>query len=190
MKKILVLLASMFLFNGCAETIALLGGASNGKIVQSSLQSGLSYGIKKQTGRSPFQHILTYSEITDQKICNTLNKKKLAKCNNTVTKQITSTKAIIDQKKQKINDVKSKVREIAAEKKISFKKQFAKARKEGKDFFTYNNQIYNTVFKENDVTKKTIKQEEKIIKQEKSETRPALFAQKATKKKLKIRYLD
>ena len=98
-----------------------------------------------------------------------------------MTKQIISTKTTIDQKKQKINKVKSKVRAIVVEKQISFKKQFAKARKEGKDFFTYNNQIYNTVFKEDDVTKKTIKQEEKIIKQEKPETRPALFVQKAKK---------
>ena len=51
MKKIFVLLGSMFLFSGCIESIALLGpvtGAANGKVVQSSIQSGINYGIKKK----------------------------------------------------------------------------------------------------------------------------------------------
>ena len=52
----------MFLLNGCIESMALLSGATNGKLVQSSVQQGLSYGIKKQTGKTPLQHALTYSE--------------------------------------------------------------------------------------------------------------------------------
>ena len=52
MKKILFLLSLSLLLNGCAESIALLGtGASNGRIVQSSLNSAISYGVKKQTGK-------------------------------------------------------------------------------------------------------------------------------------------
>ena len=52
MKKILILLSTIFLLNGCAESLALLGsGASNGRIVQSSLNSAISYGIKRQTGK-------------------------------------------------------------------------------------------------------------------------------------------
>ena len=62
MKKIFILLASMFLLNGCIESMALLSGATNGKLVQSSVQQGLSYGIKKHTGKTPLQHALTYSE--------------------------------------------------------------------------------------------------------------------------------
>ena len=63
MKKIFVLLTSMFLLVGCIESIAVLsGGAANGKLVQSSLKSGVSYGIKKQTGKSPLQHALSYSK--------------------------------------------------------------------------------------------------------------------------------
>ena len=54
MKKIIILIASMFLLAGCIESIALLGGpatgAANGKILQSSLKSAASYGIKKATG--------------------------------------------------------------------------------------------------------------------------------------------
>ena len=65
MKKVFFLLSSLFLLNGCAETVALLGpvgGASNGKMLQSSLNSVISYGVKKQTGKSPLEHALAYAE--------------------------------------------------------------------------------------------------------------------------------
>ena len=63
MKKLLILLSSIFLLNGCAESLALLGpGASNGKFVQSSLNSAISYGIKKQTGKTPLEHAIAYAE--------------------------------------------------------------------------------------------------------------------------------
>ena len=66
MKKVFFLLSTVFLLNGCAESVALLGGsiggASNGKIVQSSLNSAISYGVKKQTGKTPLEHALAYAE--------------------------------------------------------------------------------------------------------------------------------
>ena len=63
MKKILILLSTIFLLNGCAESLALLGpGASNGRLVQSSLNSALSYGVKKQTGKTPLEHAIIYAE--------------------------------------------------------------------------------------------------------------------------------
>ena len=63
MKKILGLLITLFLLNGCAESVALLGtGASNGKIVQSSFNSVISYGVKKQTGKTPIGHAIAYAE--------------------------------------------------------------------------------------------------------------------------------
>ena len=63
MKKILLLLSSIFLLNGCAESLALLGpGASNGKFVQSSLNSAVSYGVKKQTGKTPLEHAIAYAQ--------------------------------------------------------------------------------------------------------------------------------
>ena len=63
MKKILLLLSSIFLLNGCAESFALLGpGASNGRFVQSSLNSAISYGVKKQTGKTPLEHAIAYAE--------------------------------------------------------------------------------------------------------------------------------
>ena len=64
MKKILLLLSTIFLLNGCAESLALLGpGASNGRFVQSSLNSAISYGVKKQTGKTPLEHAIDYAEI-------------------------------------------------------------------------------------------------------------------------------
>ncbi len=63
MKKILLLLSTIFLLNGCAESLALLGsGASNGRFVQTSLNSAISYGVKKQTGKTPLEHAIAYAE--------------------------------------------------------------------------------------------------------------------------------
>ena len=63
MKKILLLLSAIFLLSGCAESLALLGpGASNGRFVQSSLNSAISYGVKKQTGKTPLEHAIAYAE--------------------------------------------------------------------------------------------------------------------------------
>jgi hypothetical protein len=73
MKKIFILLTSMILLVGCVESVAVVGGgASNGKLMQSALNSTASYGIKKQTGKSPIQHFLNYSKK------NRLQKKRIA----------------------------------------------------------------------------------------------------------------
>ena len=66
MKKALSLLITLFLLNGCAESVALFsttaGGASSGKMFQSSIHTATSYGIKKQTGKTPLAHALAYAE--------------------------------------------------------------------------------------------------------------------------------
>ena len=63
MKKVLLLLSTIFLMTGCAESLALLGsGASNGRFVQSSLNSAISYGVKKQTGKTPLEHVIAYAD--------------------------------------------------------------------------------------------------------------------------------
>ena len=66
MKKIFTLLTALFLLNGCAESFALLGssvgGASSGKVLQSSLNSAISYGVKHKTGKTPLGHMLAYAE--------------------------------------------------------------------------------------------------------------------------------
>ena len=69
MKKVFFLLSIVLLLNGCAESVALLGssigGASSGKIAQSSFQTAVSYGVKQQTGKGPLEHVLAYAEKID-----------------------------------------------------------------------------------------------------------------------------
>ena len=68
MKKTSLLLSIIFFLNGCAESLALFGtGASNGRLVQSSLNSAISYGIKKQTGKTPLEHVIAYAEEKNPK---------------------------------------------------------------------------------------------------------------------------
>ena len=100
MKKVLFLLSSLFLLNSCAESIALLGtGASNGKIVQSSLNSAISYGVKQQTGKSPLEHVVSYAEIKNPQ-------KKKEPCLSFVQKTNSEICAIV---KNQLNLTKSKI---------------------------------------------------------------------------------
>ena len=126
MKKTLLLLTTIFLLNGCAESIALLGsGASNGRIVQSSLNSAISYGVKKQTGKTPLEHAIAYAEeknperkketcissleITRSEFCTIVKKQVKLKS----TKIIEKTAEIVKQyPKNKIKEI-SKIEKIA-----------------------------------------------------------------------------
>ena len=72
MKKILGCLLGLTLLTGCAESLALLGPTSTavtgGKITQSAFSTALNYGVKKQTGKSAMEHMMTYAEeINPQK---------------------------------------------------------------------------------------------------------------------------
>ncbi len=126
MKKILLLLSTILLLNGCAESLALLGpGASNGKFVQSSLNSAISYGVKKQTGKSPLEHAIAYAEkknperkkencissfeITRSEFCTIV--KKQIKIKSTAMIEMT-TDIVKEYPKNKIKE-KSKIEEIA-----------------------------------------------------------------------------
>mgnify|MGYP001305194221 CR=1 FL=1 len=61
--KNIFLLSFLVLLNGCAESVALLGtSTSNGKIVQSSLNSAISFGVKRQTGKTPLEHAIAYAD--------------------------------------------------------------------------------------------------------------------------------
>ena len=67
MKKVFFLLSTVLLLNGCAEFGCITwwfnwGSTSNGKIVKSSLNSAISYGVKKQTGKTPLEHAIAYAE--------------------------------------------------------------------------------------------------------------------------------
>ncbi len=129
MKKILLLSSIIFLLNGCAESLALLGsGASNGRLVQSSLNSVISYGVKKQTGKTPLEHAIAYAEeknperkketcissfeITRSELC-TIVKKQIKLKNTTIAKKTSE----IVQKFPKIN----KEKEISLIEKIAKK---------------------------------------------------------------------
>ena len=72
MKKVFSLLAMSVLLSGCVESMALIGpattGTGSGKLAQSVTSSALSYGVKKQTGKSLMEHAMTYAEeISPQK---------------------------------------------------------------------------------------------------------------------------
>ena len=66
MKKIFILLITLTILNGCAESLALLGPASTsltgGNLAQTAVSSAVNYGVKKQTGKSPMEHALAYAE--------------------------------------------------------------------------------------------------------------------------------
>ena len=66
MKKILGCLLGLTLLTGCAESLALLGPTSTavtgGNITQSAFSTAVNYGVKKQTGKSTMEHMMTYAE--------------------------------------------------------------------------------------------------------------------------------
>jgi len=109
MRKTFFLLLTMLVLNGCAESVALIGttagGASSGKMVQSSLHSTLSYGIKKQTGKTPLGHALAYAEKVNpekkQEPCLSFIEKTNSELCAILKKKISLTKVkIINKKKQ------------------------------------------------------------------------------------------
>ena len=134
MKKILILLSTIFLLNGCAESLALLGtGTSNGKILQSSLNSAVSYGVKKQTGKTPLEHAITFAEkINPEKkreTCISFIEKTRSEFCTIAKKQISLTNSAIKKKTSEI--VKKYPKEIAVSiqakiKKTSFIEDIAK----------------------------------------------------------------
>ena len=103
MKKIFGLLTTLLLLNGCAESVALLGtsagGASKGKMLQSSLNSAISYGVKHQTGKSPIEHALAYAEEKNPE-------KKKEPCLSFIKKTNSEICAIV---KKQLNLTKSKI---------------------------------------------------------------------------------
>tara|TARA_E500000331_G_scaffold209246_1_gene200624 strand:+ start:228 stop:629 length:402 start_codon:yes stop_codon:yes gene_type:complete len=103
MKKIFGLLITLLLLNGCAESVALLGssigGASSGKIAQSSLNTAVSYGVKKQTGKGPLEHVLAYAEKVNPE-------KKKEPCLSFIQKTNSEICAIV---KKQLNLTKSKI---------------------------------------------------------------------------------
>ena len=125
MKKILVLLSTVFLLNGCAESLALLGtSSSNGKILQSSLNSAISYGVKKQTGKTPLEHAVAYAESVNpekkQETCISSIERTRSEFCTIVKKQISLTNTALKNKTSEI--VKKYPKEIAVSIQAKIKK--------------------------------------------------------------------
>ena len=111
MKKILGLVTMVLILNGCAESVALLGtagGASNGKIIQSSLNSAISYGVKKQTGKTPLEHAIAYAEEKNPE-------RKKEPCLSFLEKTNSEICSIV---KKQLNLTKSKIKTITRNKSI------------------------------------------------------------------------
>ena len=134
MKKVFFLLTTLVLLNGCAESVALLGssvgGASSGRVLQSSLSSTLSYGVKHKTGKTPIGHVLDYAkeinpekkretcisfiESTRSEFC-TIAKKQMSITNNAVKKkvfEISKKHTNTDKIKEIILDTKKELKDV------------------------------------------------------------------------------
>jgi len=112
MKKIIGLLITLSLLSSCAQSLALLGPASTtvtgGSIAQSAVSSSISYGVKKETGRSPIEHAMAYAEEHDQD-------KKKEPCLSFVEKTNLEICTIV---KKQLNITKTKILKISREKSI------------------------------------------------------------------------
>ena len=110
MKKLIGLLITLFALSGCANSLAFLGPASTsvtgGNIAQSAFSSAVSYGVKKQTGKTPSQHALAYVQKH-----NPDNKKE--KCiefiDATNTKTCAAVKENISETRKKIVKIKNTI---------------------------------------------------------------------------------
>ena len=128
MKKIFYLLSLIFLLNGCAESVALLGtSVSNGRIVQSSLNSAISYGVKKQTGKTPLEHAIAYAEEKNpekkQETCISYIESTRSEFCTVVKKQVSLTSAALA---KKTLDIVQKIPKRNKKKEISQIEKIAK----------------------------------------------------------------
>ena len=119
MKKILSLILGLTLLTGCAESLALLGPTSTvvtgGNIAQSAFSSAVNYGVKKQTGKSPVEHAMTYAEelnpLKKKEPCLSFLEKTNSEICAIVKKQlkITKSKIFYESKEKSIKDLTSSI---------------------------------------------------------------------------------
>ena len=130
MKKILLLLSTIFLLNGCAESLALLGPTSTavtgGNIAQSALSSAVNYGVKKQTGKTPLEHAIAYAEEKnpDRKKETCISSLEITRSEfcTIVKKQINSkSTALMDKTIEIAKEYPKKIREVSKIEKIAKK---------------------------------------------------------------------
>ena len=112
MKKILGFLLGFALLTGCAESLALLGPTSTavtgGKITESAFSTAVNYGVKKQTGKSAMEHMMTYAEEINPK-------KKKEPCLSFAEKTNSEICAIV---KKQLKITKSKILEKSKERSL------------------------------------------------------------------------
>ena len=133
MKKILLLFSVAFLLSGCAESLALLGpGASNGRLVQSSFNSAITYGVKKQTGKTPIEHAIAYAEEKNPE-----RKKETCISSFEITRSEFCT-IVKKQIKLKSSAVIKKTEEIVKENPVKKIKEISKIEKIAKKSIIYN----------------------------------------------------
>ena len=121
MQRILSLLTVLIMLSGCAESLALLGPASTsatgGNVVQSAVSTAVSYGVKKQTGKSPMEHAMTYAETYNPEMkksnCIAFLKSSESEICEAVKKNILETKEYLKNKNKIL--VRSKIENLARE---------------------------------------------------------------------------
>ena len=68
MKRIIFIIVAAAFLNGCAQYTSMLGPVytvyATGNVVQAGTSLATSYGIKKATGKTPSQHVLTFAKNT------------------------------------------------------------------------------------------------------------------------------
>ncbi len=124
MRKAFFLLTAILFLNGCAESVALLGssvgGASSGKILQSSLTSSISYGVKYKTGKTPLSHILAYAKEKNpekkKETCFSLIESTRSEFCTIANKQISLTKTAVKDKALVIAKKYPKTKDVILEK--------------------------------------------------------------------------
>ena len=130
MKKRFFLLIVLFLLNGCAESIALLGSASNGRILQSSVNSAITYGVKHKTGKTPLGHVLAYAEEKNpekkQETCISFIERTRSEFCTILNKQISLTNIVI---KEKTVEIVKKYPKINITRDITIFKEIVKSSK-------------------------------------------------------------
>ena len=171
MKKIFILLVLMFFLTGCVESLALLGpvtGATNGRIVQSSLKEVVSYGIKKTTGKTPLGHALAYVKEKNpekkKEPCVSFIEKTNSEICAVIKKQISSTRTTIKEKVQVVIEKTALTKKVVVEEKII----------DSKDVLVEEEK----------------KETNNIIKSRKSPRELAIAIQFAMKERSKIKHLD
>tara|TARA_A100001011_G_scaffold179512_1_gene188341 strand:+ start:2559 stop:3056 length:498 start_codon:yes stop_codon:yes gene_type:complete len=137
MKKVYFLLIALFFLNGCAESIAFLGssvgGASSGKMLQSSLNSAISYGVKHKTGKTPLGHMLTYAEEKNpekkKETCFSFIENTRSEFCTIAKKQISSTKTAFKERTLEIVKIYPKTKNVILEKENDLLSSFFQSKK-------------------------------------------------------------